>query len=65
LHLHPEIEEFLRIHKKKALRGLMWKNFVHIKVLPDSSIPRDKFEFYTIPEGINVTNALDMETSTA
>jgi len=64
LHLHPEIEEFLRLHKKKALRGLMWKNFVHIKILPDNSVPRDKFEFYTLSEGINVTNALDMENST-
>jgi len=63
LHLHPEIEEYLRLHKKKALRGLMWKNFVHIEINPDPSVPRDKFEFYTKPGGKNVTNALDKEIS--
>ena len=63
LHLHPEIEEYLRIHKKKALRGLMWKNFVRLNISANASVPRDKFEFYTKPDGKNVTNALDNENS--
>jgi len=57
--LHPEIEEFLRTHKKKALRGLMWKNFVHIKVEANPEIHRDQFEFISLSDGENVTNILD------
>ena len=59
--LHPEIEEYLRLNRKKALRGLMWKNFVHIKIAVDSSIARDKFEFISLPDGKNVTNELEKD----
>ena len=62
--LHPEIEEFLRIHKKKALRGLMWKNFVHIKIEANPEIHRDQFEFILLSNGKNVTNALEKDNST-
>jgi len=61
--LHPEIEEFLRLHKKKALRGLMWKNFVHIKTEANPEIHRDQFEFITLADGKNVTNALEKDNS--
>jgi len=57
--LHPEIEEFLHTNKKKALRGLMWKNFVHIKVEENPEIHRDQFEFISLSDGENVTNILD------
>jgi len=61
--LHPEIEDFLRVHKKKALRGLMWKNFVHIKIEANPEIHRDQFEFITLSDGKNVTNALEKDNS--
>jgi ribonuclease G len=61
--LHPEIEDFLRVHKKKALRGLMWKNFVHIKIEANPEIHRDQFEFITLKDGKNVTNALEKDNS--
>ncbi len=61
--LHPEIEAFLRVHKKKALRGLMWKNFVHIKIEANPEIHRDQFEFITLKDGKNVTNALEKDNS--
>ncbi len=62
--LHPEIEEYLRVHKKKALRGLMWRNFVLIKTEANSEIHRDQFEFISLSDGKNVTNALEKENST-
>ncbi len=61
--LHPEIEEDLRLHKKKALKGLMWKNFVHIKIEANPEIHRDQFEFITLSDGKNVTNALEKDNS--
>jgi ribonuclease G len=61
--LHPEIEEHLRLNKKRALRGLMWRNFVHIKIEANPEIHRDQFEFITVSDGKNVTNELEKDNS--
>lgn len=59
--VHPEIEEYLKAQKRKVLRGLMWQNFVHIKIEGDSEIPRDEFKFITAMDGKDITGELDLE----
>jgi ribonuclease G len=60
LHLHPDNADYLLEQKKRVLRGLMWHNFVHIKVVPDKEIQRDEFRFLTAKDGKDITSDLDL-----
>ena len=59
--LHPENAEYLKAQKKRVLRGLMWQNFVHIKIEADQEVPRDEFRFVTAKDGVDITNDLDLD----
>jgi hypothetical protein len=59
--VHPEIEEYLKKEKKRALRGLMWQNFVHIKINADTTVPRDEFRFLSISSGEDITGELGLD----
>jgi ribonuclease G len=59
--VHPKIEEYLRTEKKRALRGLMWQNFVHIRIKADATVPRDEFRFLSISNGKDITNELVLD----
>tara|TARA_Y100000748_G_C15484230_1_gene484084 strand:+ start:424 stop:1944 length:1521 start_codon:yes stop_codon:yes gene_type:complete len=60
LDLHPENADFLITNKKKVLRGLMWKNFVHISIEANASIKRDQYRFFNVKDGKDVTNKVDI-----
>ena len=60
LDLHPENANFLITNKKKVLRGLMWKNFVHISIEANTSIKRDQYRFFNVKDGKDVTNKVDI-----
>ena len=60
LDLHPENADFLTTNKKKVLRGLMWKNFVHISIEANASIKRDQYRFFNVKDGKDVTNKVDI-----
>ena len=60
LHLHPNNYQFFKEQKKKALRGLMWQNFVHLKIEEDPKIRRDEFRFFTVKDGIDITDKLPL-----
>mgnify|MGYP001415399661 CR=1 FL=1 len=60
LDLHPENADFLIKNKKKVLRGLMWKNFVHISIESNVSIKRDQYRFFNVKDGKDVTNKVDI-----
>ena len=60
LHLHPENYHYFKDQKKKALRGLMWQNFVHLKTQEDAKISRDEFRFYSVKDGIDITDKLPL-----
>ena len=47
-------------NKKKVLRGLMWKNFVHISIEANTSIKRDQYRFFNVKDGKDVTNKVDI-----
>lgn len=61
LKVHPEIDKYLKKEHKKALRGLMWQNFVRIKIESDNMIPLDSFKFYTFSGTNEITNELGLE----
>ena len=60
LELHPEIAEFLK-NNKKALRGLMWQNFVHLKILENNDLRRDEFRFLRTKDGADVTQEMNLD----
>ena len=45
LQLHPENAQYLSGEKKHILRGLMWQNFVHLKIEENVELPQDEFRF--------------------
>jgi len=59
--VHSEISDYLKKQKRNVLRGLMWQNFVHIKIEGDNEIPRDEFRFITSKDGKDITGELDLE----
>lgn len=60
LHLHPEIATYLNKNKKKILRGLMWQNYVHIKIESDPSVARDEFRFFRTSDGAEITDQVGL-----
>jgi len=59
--IHPENAEFIRKQKKKILRGLMWQNFVHIKIVSDSNMALDDFHFITVKDNKDITDKLYLD----
>ena len=61
LQLHEENAEYITNDKRNILRGLMWKNFVHIKIETDKDIARDEFKFIKTRTGEDITNEMSLD----
>ena len=61
LQLHPENAEYMSVEKKSILRGLMWQNFVHLKIEQNSDVARDDFRFMRTKDGKDVTKEMSLE----
>ena len=61
LQLHPENAQYLGGEKKHILRGLMWQNFVHLKIEENVELARDEFRFFRTKDNTDVTNEMNLE----
>ncbi|RMF09065.1 MAG: Rne/Rng family ribonuclease [Candidatus Neomarinimicrobiota bacterium] len=60
LHIHPEVYDYLQEQKRQALRGLMWQNFIHLKIVPDNTVPRDEFRFTKGKDRVDITEEVEV-----
>ena len=63
LQLHEENADYIANDKKNILRGLMWKNFVHIKIETNKDVARDEFRFIKSKTGKDITNEMSLDKS--
>ena len=61
LQLHPENAQYLGGEKKHILRGLMWQNFVHLKIEENVELSQDEFRFFHTKDNADVTNEMNLE----
>ena len=61
LQLQPNNAEYMLGEKKNILRGLMWQNFVHLKIERNTDLARDEFRFIRTKNGKDVTNEMNLE----
>ena len=61
LQLHPQNADYLSGEKKHVLRGLMWQNFVHLKIEENVELPQDEFRFLLTKDGEDVTEEMNLE----
>ena len=61
LELHPENADYLGGEKRHVLRGLMWQNFVHLKIKSNPDVPQDEFSFIRTKDGVDVTQEMNLE----
>ena len=61
LQLHEENANYITKDKKNILRGLMWKNFVHIKIETNKDIGRDEFKFIRSKTGKDITDEMSLD----
>ena len=61
LQLHPENSRYLNGEKKHILRGLMWQNFVHLKIEENSELRRGEFRFLRTKDGTDVTQEMNLD----
>ena len=61
LQLHPENSRYLNSEKKHILRGLMWQNFVHLKIEENSELRRGEFRFFRTKDGTDVTQEMNLD----
>ena len=61
LQLHPENAEYLSGEKKHILRGLMWQNFVHLKIIENTELARDEFRFLRTKDDVDVTDEMNLD----
>ena len=65
LELHPQNAEYLSGEKKHVLRGLMWQNFVHLKIIENIELAPDEFRFLRTKDGKHVTDETSLEKDKA
>lgn len=65
LELHPQNAEYLSGEKKHVLRGLMWQNFVHLKIIENIELAPDEFRFLRTKDGKDVTDEMSLEKDKA
>ena len=65
LQLHPQNADYLSGEKKHILRGLMWQNFVHLKIKENIELAQDEFRFFRTKDGEDVTNKMNLEKDNA
>lgn len=56
LKVNPAIAEFLSKGTISRLTKVMFKFFVRIKLVPDSSVPMDEFRFISVKQGKDITD---------
>ena len=61
MQLHEENARYIENDKKNILRGLMWKNFVHIKIEMNKDLRRDEFRFIKSMSGKDITNEMSLD----
>ncbi|MEE3204414.1 MAG: Rne/Rng family ribonuclease [Candidatus Neomarinimicrobiota bacterium] len=61
LQLHPENSRYLNGEKKHILRGLMWQNFVHLKIEENGELRRGEFRFLRTKDGTDVTQEMNLD----
>jgi len=61
LQLHPQNADYLSGEKKHILRGLMWQNFVHLKIEENVELLQDEFRFFRTKDNTDVTNEMNLE----
>jgi ribonuclease G len=61
LQLHPENAQYLGGEKKHILRGLMWQNFVHLKIEENVELAQDDFRFIRTKDGEDVTYEMNLD----
>ena len=61
LQLHPQNAEYLGGEKKHVLRGLMWQNFVHLKIEDNVELAQDEFRFFRTKDGADVTHEMSLD----
>ena len=61
LALHPKNAHYLKVEKKHIIRGLMWQNFIHLKIDENSEIALDEFKFLTRGNGKDITNEIHLD----
>ena len=61
LDLHPKNANYLNKEKKHVLKGLMWKNFIHLKIIENSDLRLDEFRFIRSSDGVDITKEMGIE----
>ena len=61
LALHPKSAHYLKVEKKHIIRGLMWQNFIHLKIEEDSNIALDEFKFLSRKNREDITNEIHLD----
>ncbi len=61
LALHPKNARYLKVEKKHIIRGLMWQNFIHLKIEEDSNIALDEFKFLSRKSREDITNEIHLD----
>ena len=65
LQLNHENVNYLSGEKKHILRGLMWQNFVHLKIEENTELKHDEFRFLRTKDGEDVTDEMSLEKNGA
>ncbi len=61
LQLHPKNANYLKKEKKSVLKGLMWKNFIHLKIIENSEMRLDEFRFLRSKDNVDITKEMGIE----
>ena len=61
LKLNTKNANHLKGEKKHVLKGLMWQNFVHLKIIEDSAMKQDEFRFFRRSDNKDVTNEFNLD----
>ena len=61
LQLNTKNANYLQGEKKHVLKGLMWQNFVHLKIEENPDMRHDDFRFFRRNDGIDVTDEMNLD----
>ena len=61
LQLHPKNANYLNKEKKSVLKGLMWKNFIHLKIIESPELKLDEFRFLRSKDNVDITKEMGIE----
>ena len=61
LHLNPKNAQYMIKEKKHVLKGLMWKNFIHLKIIENPDLRLDEFRFIRSSDGVDITKEMVIE----